>query len=198
MILRQVNNKIITEPKWKKWVVETTKPIFTPKLCKEIIDLNTALEKEHGKIFNKFDKVDNKIRQSKISWLPFNKMEPMYNDINNFIQKINRNNFGFSDIQITEEAQITEYSKDDFYNWHTDTSINMIDEPPVRKLSMTVLLNDPREFEGGNLEIANLVMNPMQQGHAAIFASFLQHRVAPITKGVRRSLVMWFGGEPFK
>ena len=199
MILRQVNNKIITEPKWKKWVVETTKPIFTPKLCKEIIDLNTKLEKEEGKISRPDEnKLDLKIRKSTISFIPFDKMKNVYGDINNLVQKINRNNFGFSDIQITEEAQITEYSKDDFYNWHTDTSINMIDEPPVRKLSMTVLLNDPREFEGGNLEIANLVMNPMQQGHAAIFASFLQHRVAPITKGVRRSLVMWFGGEPFK
>ena len=199
MILRQVNNKIITEPKWKKWVVETTKPIFTPKLCKEIIDLNTELEKEEGKILRPDEnKLDLKIRKSTISFIPFDKMKNVYGDINNLVQKINRNNFGFSDIQITEEAQITEYSKDDFYNWHTDTGINMIDEPPVRKLSMTVLLNDPREFEGGNLEIANLVMNPMQQGHAAIFASFLQHRVAPITKGVRRSLVMWFGGEPFK
>ena len=190
---------IITEPKWKKLIVETTGPIFTPKLCQELIDLNKTLEKEKGKILRPDEnKLDLKIRKSTISFIPFDKMKNVYDDINNLVQKINRNNFGFDGIQLTEEAQITEYSKDDFYNWHTDTSINMIDEPPVRKLSMTVLLNDPREFEGGNLEIANLVMNPMQQGHAAIFASFLQHRVAPITKGVRRSLVMWFGGEPFK
>mgnify|MGYP001291082399 CR=1 FL=1 len=31
-----------------------------------------------------------------------------------------------------------------------------------------------------------------------VFASFLHHRVAPVTRGVRQSLVMWFGGEPFK
>ena len=187
--------KIITEPKWKKWVVETTQPIFTPKLCKEIINLSTTLEKENGKTFNKDEK---KLRQSTISWIPFNKMELVYNDINDIVQKINRNHFGFDKIQLTEQAQVTEYSKGQFYEWHTDTRIQMETEPPVRKLSMTVLLNDPSEFEGGNLEIANLTMNPMQQGHAAIFASFLQHRVAPITKGVRRSLVMWFGGEPFK
>ena len=190
---------IITEPKWKKWVVETTQPIFTPKLCKEIIDLNKTLEKEEGKLLKSNEnKLDLKIRKSTISWIPFNKMELVYNDINNLVQKINRNHFGFSDIQITEEAQVTEYSKGQFYEWHTDTKIEMETEPAVRKLSMTVLLNDPSEFEGGNLEIANITMKPMQQGHAAIFASFLQHRVAPITKGVRRSLVMWFGGEPFK
>ena len=190
---------IIREPKWKKWVVETTGPIFTPKLCKEIIDLSTVLEKEEGKVLKPDEnKLDLKIRKSTISWIPFNKMELVYNDINDIVQKINRNHFGFDKIQLTEQAQVTEYSKGQFYEWHTDTRIEMETEPAVRKLSMTVLLNDPSEFEGGNLEIANLTMNPMQQGHAAVFASFLQHRVAPITKGVRRSLVMWFGGEPFK
>ena len=64
---------------------------------------------------------------------------------------------------------------------------------------MTVLLNDPLEFEGGDLEL----MSPgkfkkLKQGHAIIFASFLNHRVAPVTRGVRQSLVMWFGGTPFR
>ena len=39
---------------------------------------------------------------------------------------------------------------------------------------------------------------PLKQGYAIMFASFLNHRVAPVTKGVRQSLVMWFGGTPFK
>ena len=64
---------------------------------------------------------------------------------------------------------------------------------------MTLLLNDPSEFDGGELKIAGVETSPiMKQGHATIFASFLQHKVTPITRGVRRSLVMWFGGEPFK
>ena len=122
----------------------------------------------------------------------------MYDDLIYLIQKINRNHFGFSNIQITEKAQVAEYSKGQFYHWHTDNSIDMDTEPPVRKLSMTLLLNDPSEFEGGNLEIAGKKMSHMKQGHAAIFASFLQHRVTPVTKGVRKALVVWFGGEPFK
>jgi len=190
---------IIFEPKWKNWVVETTAAFFTPKLCQEIIDLSKTLDKKKGKIAA-LDKneLDLKIRKSTISFIPFNEMKFVYKDISKAVQKINRNNFGFDGIQLTEEAQITEYQKDNFYGWHTDTSINMNQESPVRKLSMTVLLNDPNEFEGGNLEIANLTMKPMKQGHATIFASFLQHQVTPVTKGVRRSLVMWFGGEPFK
>ena len=195
---------IITEPKWKSYVVETIGPIFTAKLCKEIIDLSSTLKKEQGKVSNP-DKVnqdeieyDKKRRHSTISWLPFNKMQPMYDDLIYLVQKINRNHFGFSNIQITEEAQVSEYSKGQFYHWHTDSSIDMDIEPSVRKLSMTLLLNDPSEFEGGNLEIAGKKMSHMKQGHAAIFASFLQHRVTPVTKGVRKSLVVWFNGEPFK
>ncbi len=190
---------IITEPKWKSYVVETLGPIFTAKLCKEIIDLSRTLKKEQGKIYH--DVVidyDKKRRDSTISWIPFNKMQPMYDDLIHLIQKINRNHFGFNNLQITEEAQVSEYSKGQFYHWHTDSSIDMVKEPPVRKLSMSLLLNDPSEFEGGNLEIDGKNLSPMKQGHAAIFASFLQHRVIPVTKGVRKSLVVWFSGEPFK
>ena len=190
---------IITEPKWKSYVVETIGPIFTAKLCKEIIDLSSTLKKEQGKIGNKEVRDYNKKRRhSAISWIPFNKMQPMYDDLIYLVQKINRNHFGFSNIQITEPAQVSEYSKGQFYDWHTDTAIDMNIEPPVRKLSMTLLLNDPSKFEGGNLEIAGKKLSPMKQGHAAIFASFLQHRVTPVTKGVRKSLVVWFSGEPFK
>ena len=189
------NNKaIITEPKWKRWVVETTGPIFTPKLCQEIIDLSKTLPQEKGTGLTKII-----ARESTVGWLPFDKMQPMYDDINNFIQKTNRNHFGFGDIQIREPAQITEYIKGGFYEWHTDTRVDMDSEPPVRKLSMTLLLNDPSEFEGGELQIAGAKNTKlMKQGHATIFASFLQHRITPVTRGVRRSLVMWFGGEPFK
>ena len=186
---------IITEPKWKSYIVETVEPIFTAKLCKEIIDLSSTLKKEQGKIGNK---EEQKRRHSTISWIPFNKMQPMYDDLIYLVQKINRNHFGFDNIQITEEAQVSEYSKGQFYHWHMDNPIAMDTEPPVRKLSMTLLLNDSSEFEGGNLEIAGKKMSHMKQGHAAIFASFLQHRVTPVTKGVRKSLVVWFSGEPFK
>ena len=190
---------IITEPKWKSYVVETIGPIFTEKLCKEIIDLSSTLKKEQGRTVHKEARDhDKKRRHSTISWIPFNKMQPMYDDLIYPIQKINRNHFGFSNIQITEQAQVSEYSKGQFYDWHTDNTIDMDTEPPVRKLSMTLLLNDPSEFEGGNLEIAGKKMSHMKQGYAAIFASFLQHRVTPVTKGVRKALVVWFSGEPFK
>ena len=51
-----------------------------------------------------------------------------------------------------------------------------------------------------NYELANFIFNYflLKQGHAIIFASFLNHRVNPVTKGMRQSLVCWFGGKPFR
>jgi len=192
---------IITEPKWKSWVVETTTPLFTPDQCQKIIDAGRRQKPQQASVGMGRPQggVDTKKRTTTISWIPFKEMEPMYNDINIFIQKANKNHFGFGDIQITEMAQFTEYPEGGFYDWHMDTDVNMQYEPPVRKISMTLLLSPENQFEGGNLEL----MAPgkkvnLKQGHAIIFASFLNHRVAPVTKGVRQSLVMWFGGEPFK
>ena len=126
-------------------------------------------------------------------------MPDMYKDIERIMKTTNGNHFGFDGMTITEMAQYTEYPEGGFYEWHVDNDVNMQHEPPVRKISMTLLLNDPSEFEGGHLEL----MSPgkfgeLKQGHAICFASFLNHRVQPVTKGVRQSLVVWFGGKPFR
>ena len=192
---------IITEPKWKSWIVETKNPLFTPEQCQMVIDAGRRQRPQKAQVGmgKPGGGVDTKKRTTTISWIPFKEMQPMYDQINEFIQKANRNHFGFEDIQITEQAQFTEYPEGGFYDWHMDTDVNMQHEPPVRKISMTLLLSPENQFEGGDLEL----MAPgkrvkLKQGHAIIFASFLNHRVAPVTRGVRQSLVMWFGGEPFK
>jgi PKHD-type hydroxylase len=192
---------IITEPKWKSWVVETKAPLFTPEQCQKIIDAGRRQKPQQAQVgMNRPEGgIDTKKRTTTISWLPFDEMRPMYEDLNNFIQKANRNHFGFEDVEITEQAQFTEYPEGGFYDWHMDTDVNMKHEPPVRKISMTLLLSPENQFEGGDLEL----MTPgkkanLTQGNAIIFASFLNHRVAPVTRGVRQSLVMWFGGTPFR
>ena len=192
---------MITEPKWKSWVVETKQPLFTPDQCNKIIDAGRRQPPQQAQVgMNRPEGgVNTKTRTTTISWIPFKEMQPMYKDINKFIQKANKNHFGFGDIQITEQAQFTEYPEGGFYDWHMDTDVNMQHEPPVRKISMTLLLSPENQFEGGDLELmAPGKRADLKQGHAIIFASFINHRVAPVTRGVRQSLVMWFGGEPFK
>ena len=193
---------MIYEPRWKSYCVTTTNPLFLPKQCQMIIEAGRS-EPKHNASVGQGSKeggiVDTKTRTSHISWIPFKKMPDMYKDIEKTMNKTNGNHFGFDGMQITEMAQYTEYPSGGFYDWHMDSDVNFVHEPTVRKISMTCLLSHESEFEGGELEIEkeeNKVK--LVQGQAIFFASFIRHRVAPVTKGVRKSLVMWFGGPPLR
>ena len=111
------------------------------------------------------------------------------------------------DIVGAEGCQITRYTKDGFYSWHRDGmgSHNEVNDKPdnkilhenTRKLSMTIVLNS--EFEGGDFELRDLdVRVPrLNEGSSIMFPSFIHHRVTPVTKGIRYSLVTWFVGPTF-
>ena len=194
---------IITEPRWRSFVVETTQPIFTPLQCKMVIEAGREEPKRSAEVGSGTGKkkgvLDTKTRTSHISWIPFKKMPDMYKDIEKTMKATNGNHFGFDGMQITEMAQYTEYPEGGFYDWHVDNDVNMAHEPPVRKISMTLLLSPENEFEGGDLELIKEGQSAkIKQGQAIFFASFIRHRVKPVTRGVRKSLVMWFGGPSFK
>ena len=194
---------MITEPRWKSYIVETTQPIFTPEQCRDIINAGRSEPKQDAHVGSKQGikggVIDTKTRTSHISWIPFKKMQPMYKKIEQVMKATNGNHFGFDGMQITEMAQYTEYPEGGFYEWHVDNDVNCQHEPPVRKISMTCLLSPESEFEGGDLELmAEGKIAKLKQGHAIFFASFIRHRVKPVTRGRRQSLVMWFGGTPFK
>ena len=196
---------IFKEPSWKSYIVKTITPIFTPEQCQDIINIGRSMPPKMGEIGGG-DNLDNKEkikvekRLSHISWIPFKSIKPMYRKLEQAMYETNQNHFGFDNMQITEQAQYTEYLNGGFYEWHTDNGINFMNgTSPLRKISMSLLLNHESEFEGGELELcAEGNVAPLTQGHAIFFASFLNHRVKPVTKGVRKSLVVWFGGTPFK
>ena len=190
-----------TEPIWKSYIVETTESIFTPKQCQMVIDKGMSLKKEEAKVgMGKLEGgLDIKKRITSISWIPFKDMPEMYKDIESTMLKANNNHFGFEGMQLTEPAQFTHYLEGGFYDWHMDNDVQGKHQQPVRKISMTLLLSDPSTFEGGELEIMSKGKTAKRkQGQAIFFASWLQHRVKPVTKGERKSLVMWFGGPSFK
>ena len=194
-------NKQILEPCWKSWIIETKSPLLTPEQCRTVIDCGRRQPPQTAQVgVNKpGGGVDTDKRVTTISWIPFNELPQLYDKLDSFIQQANLNHFGFGDIRITEQAQFTEYPEGGFYDWHMDCDTNMSHQPPVRKISMTLLLNHPSEFEGGDLELLNPGrFKKLEQGHAISFASFLNHRVNKVTRGVRQSLVVWFGGTPFR
>ena len=199
---------IYKEPRWKSYIVETTRPIFTPAQCQEIIRVGRAQKPEKAQVGtgtrndpnDKTSALDTQKRVTTISWIPFDALKPMYSKIQEVLDSTNKNHFGFDTIELTEPDQFTEFPPGGFYDWHTDNDLSGITEPPVRKISMTLLLSPETQFTGGNLELVKEGQTPrtLTQGNAIFFASFVRHRVQPVITGVRQSLVMWFGGTPLK
>ena len=193
---------IPTEPTWRSYIAETTQPIFSPKQCQMVIDKGMSLKKETAAVGMgnpKGSGVDPDKRITTISWIPFKEMPEMYRDIEKTMLQANNNHFGFEGMRLTEPGQFTHYLTGGFYEWHMDNDVVGKHQPPVRKISMTLLLSDPSTFEGGELEFMSKGKTAkLKQGQAIFFCSLLRHRVNKVKKGIRRSLVMWFGGPPFK
>lgn len=111
-----------------------------------------------------------------------------------------------------ESMQFTKYNKGQFYDWHYDSWVDPYKNNTVRKLSVTVSLSDENDFEGGDLEFAiqdNNAREPLKKllrtchevrkkGSLVVFPSFLWHRVTPVIRGTRYSLVIWSTGEPYR
>jgi PKHD-type hydroxylase len=145
------------------------------------------------------------IRKSEVRWIDQNDTNSRFiaNLIWNYVIDANRVAFG-CDIRQIGDIQYTTYTGQDggFYDWHIDSwidqSINMFD----RKLSVTVQLSDSDDYEGGDFELSCLhqpdVKKLRKKGTILVFPSFSRHRVTPLTKGTRKSLVAWIEGPKWK
>jgi PKHD-type hydroxylase len=181
---------------------------FCQSTCKQIISLASLLP-EHEAIVGNTDvdsKTDTQVRRSKIRWLDgrMPDFKDLYLDMVDMFMEANRRAFGV-ELWHLHEMQFTKYDAADqgFYNWHNDV---LWDSPNCahRKLSMVIQLSDPSEYEDGNLEIHPLHSGSpdptilRKQGNVIIFPSFLMHRVTPVTKGTRYSLVAWIEGPKWR
>lgn len=140
------------------------------------------------------------IRRSQTSWV---ENVPEYNWLFQrlafVVTEINRDIFGFDLTGFGEAIQLTNYNSAEqgTYDWHLDYNSKGIS----RKLSLVLQLTDPSQYEGGNLEImisSKPEVVPKQRGLIALFPSYTLHRVTPVTKGTRQSLVVWTSGPAFK
>jgi PKHD-type hydroxylase len=96
-----------------------------------------------------------------------------------------------------ENVQFAEYGPEQHYAWHTDT-FTLAGTPTERKITVVCLLND--EFEGGEFQVRlyNDYTAPLKKGTMIAFPAILEHRVIPVTSGVRYSATMWFNGPRFR
>tara|TARA_A100001201_G_scaffold123484_1_gene107411 strand:- start:1922 stop:2506 length:585 start_codon:yes stop_codon:yes gene_type:complete len=101
------------------------------------------------------------------------------------------------DLKCLDGIQVTKYDVDDHYIWHSDYG-TAEDNRYTRKLSASLLVTDPSEYDGGDLEFIdyhnNLLVAPRTKGTMIIFDSRVPHRVTPVTRGKRISLVTWMLG----
>jgi len=153
------------------------------------------LEAIDATIFSQGD-VNTEIRSSKVRWVHD---QDIRNVLSDYVVRANVNAFGV-DIYNYCEVQYTEYyaTENGHYGWHHDVHWQSLANSD-RKLSITVQLSDPSEYEGGDFEFSECD-NPTskEKGTIIVFPSYLSHRVTPVTKGVRKSLVAWFHGPRWK
>lgn len=122
----------------------------------------------------------------------------IYDRLAGIAMSSNNERYWFDLLGFHQELQLTRYSEGDFFDWHLDFGAGEIS---ARKLSLTVQLSDPDEYEGGDLQFMinqKIVTAPREKGTIIVFPSFIIHRVTPITKGTRQSIVGWVSGPPFR
>ena len=182
------------------------------KWKKSTVHVNKDITDEERKTGEKLIHVTNK--NARISDIVWTTDQWIYETIWPYMEQANEQAGWKYDIRGAESMQITRYKKGGFYYFHKDgpgdhlSSYDMPDNEfmhgHVRKLSMTVLLNE--NYEGGEFQFAAykqekcIIETPEfnKMGSIIVFPSDVEHRVAPVTKGIRYSLVVWFVGPPFK
>ncbi len=140
------------------------------------------------------------IRKSNIKWIHHDEKSAwVYDRIRDLSIEANNSIWKFNLHSVLDSIQYTEYyANGGHYGWHTDIGPGSISH---RKVSITIQLSGPDEYEGGDFDLwygSEFMTMEKKKGSAILFPSFTLHRVTPVTKGVRRSLVLWVGGEAYK
>lgn len=150
----------------------------------------------------------NGIRSSMVKWIPQNRdWSWLYQKLMDMAAEANDNLWKFDLVSAPENIQYTEYyaHENGHYDWHQD--IGPGDLGSKRKVSITIQLSESDEYEGGELQITSggdtsndwgAQTCPRGGGVAVLFPSYMMHRVSPVTKGTRRSLVLWVGGSHYR
>ena len=135
-------------------------------------------------------------RKSTVVWLPD---EPkslwLYNKISDLAHTANTNMWNYDIWGYNDQLQYTIYEGNGgHYDWHADLGPSISN----RKLSCVLQLSDPNDYDGGELELnsgAGSIKIEKKKGRIVFFSSFVLHRVTPVTKGTRISLVTWLSGR---
>ena len=202
------------------WYFQSVVP---PRICDEIIKYGKSISDQMavtggygGRQLNKKEIKDLKQkRDSNIVWM---NDRWIYKEIQPYVHQANANACWNFQWDFSESCQFTKYVKGQYYDWHSDSwdkpyikeNVNDPSHGKIRKLSVTVTLSDPKDYKGGELEFDFRNLDPdkksnikkcteiLPKGSLVVFPSHVWHRVCPVKKGSRYSLVIWNLGWPFK
>ncbi|PMS37138.1 PKHD-type hydroxylase [Trinickia symbiotica] len=180
----------------------TWRGAFTKEDLDKIVELGEAVPSQPATVFNDAAvEVDEGIRRTDVGWIARTpESDWLYEKLAYYAADLNARYFGFALSGFIEQLQYTIYrgseDRPGKYDWHVDMGINTA---APRKLSLVVLLSSPEEYEGGELEFQGISTSQAtkSQGDVNAFSSWVMHRVKPVTKGTRRSLVAWISGPQF-
>ena len=206
--------------KWYYWYFKSAIP---ERICDDIVRYGKEQKKEIAVTGNNNKKELTEVqlkniqkkRKSDIVWMSD---RWIYKEIQPYIHQANASAGWNFDWDYSEACQFTEYKKGQFYDWHCDgwdrpyvrESANDPSHGKIRKLSVTVSLSDPKDYKGGELEFDFRNQDPdkkpnirkcteiLPKGSLVVFPGFVWHRVCPVKKGSRYSLVIWNLGWPYK
>lgn len=165
-------------------------------------ELNTIIEIGNSTTLNKattYGGSDESVRNSTTSFLFPNEVTGwIYERLAALVINMNDRFFGFDLFTMEQGLQFTRYTAPgQHYAWHQDHGPNS----STRKLSLSVQLNDPSEYKGGEFQMlvsAKPIKIKRQLGFVTLFPSYTLHRVTPVKEGTRYSLVCWVSGPPFR
>lgn len=180
-------------PKYWIWENAISKEICE-KLIAEHFDAEKAIEGEYaaGDVYGLGEK-----RKTKICWAQQETYIGM--KLFNHILIANKSAGWNYDILYTEGIQVGQYGEGGHYDWHADWDPFQKDGTGTqRKLSVSLFLSDPADYEGGDFKFRGDEVGKRSQGTIVVFPSFVEHIVEPVTKGVRYSAVTWARGPDFR
>lgn len=176
---------------------------FTDDELNAIIQMGEQLNPKPALVGYDIGETNEKIRSSNVSWI--NSEGWLADKLEHIAQQLNGKYFGLDLWGFSEAFQYTtyKYTKKEkkikqHYTWHMDQGPSV---GPPRKLSLVLQLSDPKDYEGGDLEImtgSEPEVRKKQKGIIHAFPSYIMHRVTPITSGTRRTLVVWVSGPRLK
>jgi len=196
------------------------KSAIPERICDDIVKYGKQLQDQMAvtggyggrKLNAKQTKDLKKKRNSNIVWI---NDRWVYKEIHPYVHQANENAGWNFQWDWSESCQFTKYKKNQHYDWHCDSWSTSYKEAgtyngKIRKLSSILILSDPKDYSGGDLEFDFRNADPDKKrnvkvckdikckGSLIVFPSFVWHRVNPVKKGIRYSLVSWHLGKPFQ